>query len=147
MEVPVEVKKSNICDQGVFVKIAIPKGTVVRINDGREDQIIPLEEYNHTSKKQRKFLDEHGYWNKEETAMTFPRDEVKYFNHSCDPNVINDEGNGLDRDIAARDIAAGEELTYDYNIFLKNEEDRNHMRWMKCNCGAKPCKGVIAVED
>ena len=41
-------------------------------------------------------------------------DHSRHMNHSSDPNVISLDGI---QDIAARDIAAGEELTCDYDAF------------------------------
>ncbi len=40
--------------------------------------------------------------------------------------------------MAVRDIAAHEELTYDYSTYLNNPYER-----MSCHCGAPNCRGVI----
>jgi len=45
-------------------------------------------------------------------------DDARYFNHSDDPNTVSirtPDGEAID--VAARDIAAGEELTCDYRRF------------------------------
>lgn len=59
-------------------------------------------------------------------------------NHSCEPNcgvVIDDRGVRL---VAIRDIAAGEELFFDYATTL-DEDD-----WtMPCRCGVPSCRGVV----
>ena len=39
--------------------------------------------------------------------------------------------------VALRDIKAGEELTADYAQFSTKDWE------MKCNCGAKNCKGIV----
>ena len=57
-------------------------------------------------------------------------------NHSCDPNV----GVGDDM-IAIRDIASGEELTYDYVMTDSGNYD------MECKCGSKNCRGRIRGAD
>src|SRR5690242_16750813 len=46
-----------------------------------------------------------------------------FINHSCDPNCEADEIDGHVWIIALRDIAAGEELTYDYNLYDGEEDD------------------------
>ena len=40
--------------------------------------------------------------------------------------------------IAARDIAAGEELTYDYNLYDGDLDDPS-----PCSCGAHNCRGSM----
>ena len=44
--------------------------------------------------------------------------------------------------IAARDIAAGEELTYDYNLYDGELDDESI-----CHCGAKNCRGTMYSEE
>ncbi|HVJ07386.1 MAG TPA: SET domain-containing protein-lysine N-methyltransferase [Acidisarcina sp.] len=60
-----------------------------------------------------------------------------FINHSCDPNCETDEKKGRVWIKAIRDIAAGEELTYDYNLYDGDESEAF------CNCGAKTCRGTM----
>ena len=59
-----------------------------------------------------------------------------FINHSCDSNCETDEIKGRVWIIAARDIAAGEELTYDYNLYDGRGE-------APCSCGAESCRGTM----
>jgi len=59
-----------------------------------------------------------------------------FINHSCDPNCETDEINGRVWIRAIRDIAAGEELTYDYCLY-DGEDDAT------CNCGAPNCRRTM----
>ncbi len=63
---------------------------------------------------------------------------MMYLNHSCEPNV------GVVGQIsfhAMRDIAVGEELTFDY---ATGDDDD----WtMDCLCGAADCRGMITGQD
>jgi SET domain-containing protein len=43
--------------------------------------------------------------------------------------------------IAIRDIAVGEELTYEYNLYDSDDDDAD------CYCGAKKCRGTMFSED
>ena len=61
-----------------------------------------------------------------------------FINHSCDPNCEPDEIDGRIWIIALRDIAAGEELTYDYNLYDGDEDDQS-----PCSCGARSCRGTL----
>ena len=60
-------------------------------------------------------------------------------NHSCTPNV-GMGGNVLL--VSMRDIAAGEELTIDYALFLG---DPGFV--MECRCGTGACRGVVRGTD
>jgi len=59
-----------------------------------------------------------------------------YLNHSCDPNCEVDEIKGRVWLFAIRDIAAGEELVWDYNLY--DDEDP-----APCHCGARKCRGTM----
>lgn len=59
-----------------------------------------------------------------------------YVNHSCSPNAGIDHALRL---IALRDIAAGEEICFDYSTTM-HEDDA----WtLECGCGVAECRGVI----
>lgn len=65
-------------------------------------------------------------------------------NHSCEPNCYSRTvtASGEDRIIifAKRDIAIGEELTYDYRFMSKDEV-------LTCYCGCAGCRGSVNVVD
>jgi hypothetical protein len=60
-------------------------------------------------------------------------------NHSCEPNV-GMGGNVLL--VSMREIAAGEELTIDYALFLGDPGFA-----MECRCGTAACRGVVRGTD
>ena len=57
-------------------------------------------------------------------------------NHSCDPNCEVDEIKGRVWIFAIRDIAAGEELLWDYNLY--DDDDP-----APCHCGSSKCRGTM----
>lgn len=59
---------------------------------------------------------------------------VWYINHSCDPNCYL-TGRTI---VAARDVAKGEELTFDYS----SDVDWPGFR-MACRCGTRRCRKVV----
>ncbi len=65
-------------------------------------------------------------------------------NHSCEPNCYSRlvAARGKDRIIifAKRDIAPGEELTYDYRFMSKDEQ-------LICCCGSPSCRGSVNILD
>jgi len=72
------------------------------------------------------------YWSEERMPMHST-------NHSCDPNAGFDEGGML---VARRDIAPGEEITYDYLAHPLPASPWN----FKCVCGADSCVGWVDVQ-
>ncbi len=65
-----------------------------------------------------------------------------FVNHSCQPNCETDEIDKRIWIIALRDIAAGEELTYDYNIY-----DAEPGEDSPCHCGANACRKTMFSEE
>jgi len=61
-----------------------------------------------------------------------------FINHSCDPNCDSDEIRGRVVIRAIRNIAAGEELAYDYNLYDGDPHDT-----APCFCGTKKCRGSM----
>ena len=65
-----------------------------------------------------------------------------FINHSCDANCETEEIDERVWIMAIRDIAAGEELCYDYCLYDGGDEEA------PCNCGAKKCRGsMYSVEE
>jgi SET domain-containing protein len=64
-----------------------------------------------------------------------------FINHSCDPNCETENIDGRIWVVATRDIAPGEELTYEYNLHDSDEDDAD------CYCGAAKCRGTMFSED
>lgn len=66
---------------------------------------------------------------------------ARFLNHSCAPNCEAECHGGRIWITARRDIAAGEEITFNYGYSL--EEYREH----PCHCGAPECAGFIVAEE
>jgi hypothetical protein len=60
-----------------------------------------------------------------------------FINHSCAANCETREIKGHVWIVATRDIAAGEEITYDYCLYDGGEDEA------RCNCGAATCRGTM----
>jgi hypothetical protein len=67
--------------------------------------------------------------------------QAMFINHCCDPNCETEELDDRIYIVATRDIAADEELTYEYNLYDSDEED------MTCYCGAKQCRGTMFSDE
>ena len=69
-----------------------------------------------------------------------PWNEARRINHSCAPNCEPKNLRGHLWIVALRDIAAGEELNYDYGF------DFTEWRQHPCRCGAADCAGYIVAQ-
>lgn len=76
---------------------------------------------------------------------------ARWINHSCDPNceaVVEEDDKGRSHKDkvfieAIRDIAAGEELTYNYGIVLEERHTPKLKKLWACHCGADNCTGTL----
>ena len=76
---------------------------------------------------------------------------ARWINHSCEPNceaVIEEAADGNPRHDkvaiqAVRDIAAGEELTYNYGIVLDVPHTAKMKKLWGCRCGSAKCTGTL----
>jgi SET domain-containing protein len=69
--------------------------------------------------------------------------DSRFINHSCDPNCETDVIDGRVYITAIRDIAPGEELTYDYALELEEEPLPAWERHYACHCGTPGCRGTM----
>lgn len=131
---------SMIDRAGVFASRAFAAGDLVFELNGTTVTIAGIEQV---------FIDGGGRI----SADGFQLSEAEYLvldsfsnsiNHSCDPNcgIV-----GSRRLIAVREIAAGEEITFDYSTAEWTPESYlryDSTEWpMKCNCGYVACRRLI----
>ena len=61
-----------------------------------------------------------------------------FFNHCCDPNCESEQdAKGRIFISTVRDVAAGEELTYEYNLHDSEDDTQD------CYCGGVNCRGTM----
>lgn len=108
--------KSPIQGLGVFAKKPIAKGTVIWTLDPRFDRLVEVAHYESAMGPMKSYLDRYCYPRRSDPRyVVFEADDARYMNHADDPNCgFSSE----DEAIALRDVAAGEELTCDYNVFF-----------------------------
>lgn len=68
---------------------------------------------------------------------------ARWINHSCDPSCEADEQDGRVFIKALRNIAAGEELSYDYGLIIDEPYTRKLKADFPCWCGSKNCRGTL----
>lgn len=67
----------------------------------------------------------------------------RWINHSCEPNCEADEQKGRVFIKALRNIAAGEELNYDYGLIIDEPYTRQLLSEFPCWCGSEDCRGTL----
>jgi SET domain-containing protein len=129
-------KASPIHGLGGFAKLHLPKGT--RILEYVGEKIAKQEslrrcEANNVyifSLNDEQDIDGNVEWN-----------PARFLNHSCCPNCEAQFDDAHIWLVATRDIASGEELTFNYGFDLQDYRD------YPCRCGAPNCVGYIVAEE
>jgi uncharacterized protein len=101
---------------GVFAKKPIPAGTRYSTFHPAYDRLVPVDLYESETGPVKATLDRYAYPSRKHPGfILFEADDARYMNHADNPNCdVRDE----DDHYTIRDIAAGEELTCDYNAFF-----------------------------
>lgn len=122
-----EVRVSETAGRGVFATEPIPRGTFLAQCTGTLRATDELEDWMYA------MMVGPDLW------LTSPGENLDdYFNHSCAPNVGFPTGEAAF--IALRDIAASEELCWDYSTSMTEAGWR-----MPCLCGTPACRGTVAA--
>lgn len=132
----VEKRSSSIDGRGLFAKTAIANGEIVVVKGG---YVLQQEQRDRIGKE----LGPSEIQITEDlfigpATMAEREGGMMHLNHSCEPNL------GLQGQIvfvAMRDIAAGEELTFDYAM----TDDEPYE--MECRCGRQACRRRITGAD
>jgi hypothetical protein len=140
-----EVRDSDIQGRGVFAIRPIPKNTWIVQYTG---ETITHEESDrrHEDDAMRRHHTFHFILDERHVIdATVGGSDARFINHSCAPNceAVYEED---DREIwirAVRDIAPGDELTYDYGYTVEMESWEEARRLYPCRCGAATCRGTI----
>ena len=71
---------------------------------------------------------------------------ARWINHSCDPNCEPmEDGNRLFI-YAIRDIKAGDELSYEYNLVIEDRYTPAIKKLYACRCGTRKCQGTFLAK-
>ena len=128
------VRPSPIHSVGVYASTPIPKGK--RVVEYAGERITAEEADRRYDGVSRTYL----YGLDDGKTVIDGHGLGAYLNHSCDPNCEVDEIKGRVWLFAVRDIAAGEELVWDYNLYDDEEP-------APCHCGSRKCRGTMYSRD
>jgi hypothetical protein len=126
----VQVKQTDTFGKAVFAKVNIRKGHLIASFDG------PF--YDNDFEAWTKDILNHAI----QVGALLWRDSkglARFINHSCEPNCGI---RGRFDIVAMRNIKAGEQITWDYEMTEKSSWWR-----MKCHCGAPNCRKKIGTYE
>ena len=140
------VRKSGIHGRGVFALTDIPRGTRLIEYTG--------ERMSH-DEADRRYGDLHA--GGAHTMLFAATDEVvidatqrgssaRWINHSCAPNCDAIEQEGRIFIDTRRNVRAGEELVYDYELIVDEPHTAKVKREHACYCGSKRCRGTMLAK-
>ncbi len=114
------IAPSAIEGVGVFTAERIGKGEVISRFDPAFDRLIPRKDYENAPPYLKTLLDRYAFPHPDDFHLiVYEVDNSRFMNHSPTPNT---DFSNFAAGVALRDIAAGEELTCDYNSFFAQYE-------------------------
>ena len=131
-----EFKPSAIHGLGAFAAASIRAGTLVIEYAG--ERVSKAESTRRCETGNTSIFELDEDWDVDGNAGWNP---ARFLNHSCAPNCDAELIEGHIWIVARRDIAPGEELTFNYGYDW--EDYRQHV----CHCGAAACVGYIVAEE
>jgi len=140
---PILVRDSPVHGRGVFATRRIEKGE--RIIEYLGDRVSHDEADRRYESKDEN--DSHTFLfivdSKTVIDAGVDGNDARFFNHSCDPNcesVVEKRRVFIE---AIRAIEAGEEMTYDYQIYKEEGDPDNIDEVFACRCGFANCRGTM----
>ena len=113
MMVETELRPSPIQGIGIFLVEDVAEGQLIWRYDSRVDRVYSEAELDSLPAGMGAFLRRYSTWHEPTGLWVLCGDNGRHFNHSDAPNTIS-RGIAFGDDVAARDLAAGTELTSDY---------------------------------
>jgi hypothetical protein len=114
------IAKSAIEGVGVFTAEPLKKGQRISKFEPDFDRLIPRDDYENAPPYLKALLDRYAFPHPEKPEfIVYEVDNARFMNHSETPNT---EFSDFAAGSALRDIAAGEELTCNYNDFFTQYE-------------------------
>lgn len=139
----IEVRQSGVHGKGVYAispiaegeRIIEYKGETISWKEALKRHPHDPEDPNHTFYFS---LDEGGV-----IDAKFGGNRARWINHACTPNCEAQEKKGRVFIHALTDIAAGDELFYDYGLVIDAPYTKALKKEFECRCGSPDCRGTM----
>ncbi len=131
------LKGSALSGYGIFANRRIRKNEVIFVGEELSQRIVSKSFVDaNWNERQKEDFRQYAYPINQEVYILWDENPVNWApqNHSCSPNTAYEGLNVM----AIKDIAAGEELTLDYALFLDET-----MEPFACQCASHNCREVV----
>ncbi len=139
----IQTRRSGVHGKGVYAVIDLAEGETLIEYVG---QIITWDEALRRHPHDPSDPNHTFYFHIDETHVIdakFGGNSSRWINHSCDSNCEAEVDDGRVFIRARRNIAAGEELFYDYGLVIDEPYTAALKAQYPCWCGAKRCRGTL----
>ena len=139
----IQTRRSGVHGKGVFAVAPIAEGETIIEYVG---EIISWKEAQRRHPHDPKDPNHTFYFHIDEDRVIdalHGGNSSRWINHSCKPNCEADEQEGRVFIKALRNIAEGEELSYDYGLIIDERYTPAVKKRFACRCGAPQCSGTM----
>ena len=138
-----QVRRSGVHGKGVFALVDLPAGeTLIEYKGERISWDEALRRHPHDPSDPN-----HTFYFHIDAERVIDAahggNAARWINHRCAPNCEAEERDGRIYIKALRDIAAGEELSYDYGLVIDERYTPALKAQFPCWCGAPTCRGTL----
>lgn len=152
------VGESKISGLGLFASEPIEAETLLYYEHelGKQDKFLNFNELDSLSDESKEIFLKNAYQIDDDLWLGYTNvndivnsnDLSLYWNHSCSPNTYFQGNNKI---YSLRDIAKGEEVTYDYCTSDSYPFPAEYFRFLpyyiSCECGSPICRKVLFPDD
>jgi SET domain-containing protein len=139
----IQVRRSGVHGKGVFALTPLAAGDEVIEYTG---ELISWREALRRHPHDPRDPDHTFYFHIDDRHVIdakFGGNSARWINHACTPNCEADEQGERIFIKALRDIAAGEELFYDYGLVIDERYTAKLKKRFECRCGTPGCRGTM----
>ncbi|MBK9137117.1 MAG: SET domain-containing protein-lysine N-methyltransferase [Betaproteobacteria bacterium] len=139
----IQVRRSGVHGKGVFALVPIAKGTRLIEYLG---EIISWPEAQRRHPHDPSDPNHTFYFHIDDKHVidaAVGGNAARWINHACNPNCKAEEEDGRIFIDARRDIAAGEELFYDYGLIIDERYTPKLKKQYECRCGSPRCRRTM----
>jgi len=139
----IQVRKSGVHGRGVFALVDLAEGELVMEYTG---EVISWDEAQRRHPHDPANPNHTFYFHIDDQHVIDGKvggNSARWINHACDPNCEADEQGGRIFIKTLDNIAAGQELNYDYGLMIDEPYTKKLLAEYPCWCGSKLCRGTL----
>jgi hypothetical protein len=139
----IQVRKSGVHGRGVFALVDLAEGELVMEYTG---EVISWDEAQRRHPHDPANPNHTFYFHIDDQHVIDGKvggNSARWINHACEPNCEADEQGGRIFIKTLHNIAAGQELNYDYGLMIDEPYTKKLLAEYPCWCGSKLCRGTL----